>query len=204
MDIKSIRIATMEAIGVFSLCFFGGLSIISYTEDATTLKGYSAQLPIAIIHGVILYIAITIAAPISGGHINPAVSLALFLTYRLEKKDLILYWAAQGAGSLFAGICLIMLRTQINGGDLSNYENWKGLGLGEPNVNYFVQEDGSLRSAFVPFFYEMVGTFMLVLVVFSMGVDQKLPGEQVGKGVACVVIIMALSIGKEISLTFCF
>lgn len=198
---KTLRIATMEAFGVFCLCFFGGLSIISYTEDSSNTS-YSPQLAIALIHGIILYIAISLAAPISGGHINPAVSLALFFTYRLEKSELFLYIASQTIGSVLAGIMLAVVRTELQGGGISDYEKWKGMGLGEPNLNYFILENGQLKTVIIPFIYEFLGTFVLVFTVFALGVDQKLSGEVVGKGVGAVVVVMALSIGKEFVLIF--
>ena len=56
--------------------------------------------PLAI--GAALALAITLAAPISGGHLNPAVSVAMTAAGKLDIKDLFPYAAAQILGALTA------------------------------------------------------------------------------------------------------
>ena len=41
---------------------------------------------------------------ISGGHYNPAVSLAVWVRGRLASRDLLLYWAAQLVGALLGAV----------------------------------------------------------------------------------------------------
>jgi aquaporin Z len=41
---------------------------------------------------------------ISGGHYNPAVSLAVWVRGRLASRDLLLYWTAQLAGALLGAV----------------------------------------------------------------------------------------------------
>lgn len=185
---KDLKIASIEAFGVFILCFFGGLSIMSFTEDGGT-AGYSPQLAIAVIHGLALYIGIAVAAPISGGHINPAVSLALFLAKKININELIVYTAGQTAGSFGAGFLLMILQFGLGEANPS-------VGLGDPNAGHFRMENGKLRNRSVPFILEFLGTFLLVSVVFSFGVHQKYSGDIVGKAVGTTVVISALSIGN--------
>ena len=56
--------------------------------------------PIAI--GLALIIAIMIAAPISGGHVNPAVSVVMNFAGKLSNNDLLPYVVAQISGGLVA------------------------------------------------------------------------------------------------------
>ena len=56
--------------------------------------------PLAI--GAALALAITLAAPISGGHLNPAVSVVMAAAGKLEVVDLVPYVIAQILGGLVA------------------------------------------------------------------------------------------------------
>ncbi|RZD41832.1 MAG: hypothetical protein CXT73_04275 [Methanobacteriota archaeon] len=56
--------------------------------------------PIAI--GLALIIAIMVAAPISGGHVNPAVSVVMNFAGKLSNNDLLPYVVAQICGGLVA------------------------------------------------------------------------------------------------------
>jgi len=82
----------MESIGTFFLTI------------AISLTGN----PIAI--GLMLIIMIYIGSHISGGHYNPAVSLAFFLEKRLSRYDLMMYWLAQSLGAIGA-VSLFMILT---------------------------------------------------------------------------------------------
>ena len=68
-----------ELIGTFALCFIGAGAICT---DAMTGGGVGL-LGIAIAHGLVLSIAVSATGPISGGHINPAVTCAVFATGRI-------------------------------------------------------------------------------------------------------------------------
>lgn len=50
--------------------------------------------------GAMLVVLITMLAPISGAHLNPAVSLVLFLRQELPGRELLAYVAAQLAGAV--------------------------------------------------------------------------------------------------------
>ncbi|MBS4169264.1 aquaporin [Parachlamydia sp. AcF125] len=77
-----------EFIGTFFLVLTVGMTILE--------PGAGPFAPLAI--GAILAVMVYAGGHISGGHYNPAVSLAVFLRERLSPKDLGLYWAAQFLG----------------------------------------------------------------------------------------------------------
>ena len=56
--------------------------------------------PIAI--GIALGLVIMVTAPISGGHVNPAVSVTMAMLGKLPRSELLPYIASQIAGGLFA------------------------------------------------------------------------------------------------------
>jgi aquaporin Z len=88
-----------ELCGTFTLVFVGSLSIIAAGDTGTTLL-----VSIALGFGLALLIALYAFGEVSGGHFNPAVSLAMFLDKRLPSGDLIGYWVAQFAGAILASI----------------------------------------------------------------------------------------------------
>lgn len=82
----------VELIGTFFLVFTVGMSV----------RGGAALPPVAI--GGILMVMIFGGGHVSGGHYNPAVSLAAFIRGALAKADLLPYWVAQVVGGLLAGL----------------------------------------------------------------------------------------------------
>lgn len=85
-----------EFIGTFFLVFTVGMTVLGPNSAA-------AFAPLAI--GSILAVMIYAGGHISGGHYNPAVSLAVFIRGKLPAVDLIFYWIAQlvaGAAAAYA------------------------------------------------------------------------------------------------------
>lgn len=92
-----------EAVGVFALCFVGGGAIYA---DALLGDRGPGLLGIALAHGLILGIMVTATMNVSGGHINPAVTLAMLVTGRISIVKALAYIAAQIAGGVVAGFLL--------------------------------------------------------------------------------------------------
>jgi aquaporin Z len=87
-----------EFIGAFILVFTVGCAVLTK----------SALAPLAI--GAALMVGVYAGGHISGGHYNPAVSLAAFVRGRLSGRDLVPYWLAQLAGgALAAGLALYVI-----------------------------------------------------------------------------------------------
>ena len=79
-----------EAIGTFFLVLTVGLTVSQSVPMA----------PLAI--GSSLMIMVYMGGHISGGHYNPAVSLAVFLRGKLQGRDLVWYWVSQFIGAIIA------------------------------------------------------------------------------------------------------
>ncbi|HEY2804936.1 MAG TPA: aquaporin [Gemmatimonadales bacterium] len=97
-----MRPLVAEAFGTFFLCFCGIGAIISDLYR----PGNVGFLSVALAHGVALAIAITATVGISGGHLNPAVTLGLFSVGRIEARKAGLYIIAQLAGGVIAVLAL--------------------------------------------------------------------------------------------------
>jgi aquaporin Z len=80
----------VELIGTFFLVFTVGASVITH----------SALAPLAI--GGVLMTMIYAGGHISGGHYNPAVTMAVLVRGRIGVRDAVAYWVVQLAGGLLA------------------------------------------------------------------------------------------------------
>lgn len=91
-----------ELLGTFTLVFGGSLAILSAVRAEEPIL-----VPVALGFGLALLAGLYAFAEISGGHYNPAVSLAMFLSGRLESRDLVGYWIAQLAGAVLASLAVL-------------------------------------------------------------------------------------------------
>src|SRR3954470_20907525 len=98
-----------EFIGTFALVLFGC--------GAAVLGGdHVGQLGIALAFGFAIIAMAYGIGPISGCHVNPAVSLAAFVAGRLSAKEMGLYWIAQFAGATAgAGVLLLIVGSTAHG-----------------------------------------------------------------------------------------
>ncbi len=94
-----------ELFGTFTLVFIGAGSII--VDNAT--NGGVGLLGIAVAHGLALSIAVTMTMNISGGQINPAVTIGLFLIKKVKVGAAVNFIIAQLLGATLAGVLLKIL-----------------------------------------------------------------------------------------------
>ncbi|EHQ06671.1 aquaporin [Leptonema illini] len=86
-----------EAVATFALVFAGTGAIIF--NDAFGGPGHTG---IAIVFGAVVAAMILVFGPVSGAHMNPAVSIAMTLARELSLKRLPLYLTAQAVGGFAA------------------------------------------------------------------------------------------------------
>src|SRR5438270_902720 len=87
-----------ELIGTFALCFIGGGVICTdYVTKAVSLPG------IAMAHGIILAVAVTATMSISGGQLNPAITICLWVFRKIDTDKAIGYVISQLLGGAVAG-----------------------------------------------------------------------------------------------------
>src|SRR5471030_952071 len=98
-----------EFIGTFTLIFIGVGSIV-----ADYLSGGKVGLTgIALAHGLAIGVMVSATAAISGGHLNPAVTIGLWSAKKINTANCIGYVAAQCLGGIFASF-LIMLAVPMD------------------------------------------------------------------------------------------
>ncbi|MDC0348905.1 aquaporin [Alphaproteobacteria bacterium] len=118
---------THRLIAEFSGTMFFVLIGCGTAITATSLAG----LGVALAFGLTLATAHYIAAPISGGHLNPALSFALWLSKKMEMKEFLYYVAAQLLGATVAiGILCIALMGKA---DFNHMFYTNGFEMASPN-----------------------------------------------------------------------
>jgi aquaporin Z len=96
-----------ELVGTFILVFIGSLSVL-----AANATGGPLMVIVPFGFGLGLLAAIFAVGHVSGGHFNPAVTLAMWLDGRTALSDLIGYWIAQFAGALAASSVILAASSQ--------------------------------------------------------------------------------------------
>lgn len=145
-----------ELVGTFFLVLFG-------VGTATVVGKEVGVVGIALAFGFGLIAAAYGIGPISGCHINPAVSLGVFTAGRMSVKDLIGYWVGQFIGAILGAWVVYLIATGL----LAGY-NVAASGLGQDGwgANY-----GNGYGVGAAFIFEVVATFVFLIVI--LGSTQK-------------------------------
>lgn len=145
-----------EFIGTFTLVLFGcGAAAIA--GDSVGVLGISLAFGLALIamaYGI---------GPVSGCHINPAVSFGHFIAGKMDLKEMIRYIVAQCLGAIVAAFILMTIVTgQIGGYDVA------ASGLGQNGWGEGYLGEYGMQAAFT---FEFFASALFVLVIF--GATQK-------------------------------
>ncbi|RVW56964.1 Aquaporin TIP1-3 [Vitis vinifera] len=149
----ALKAALAEFISVLIFVFAGegsGMAFNKLTDDgSSTPAGLVAA---AVAHAFALFVAVSIAANISGGHVNPAVTFGALVGGHITLFRSLLYWIAQLLGSVVA--CLL-LKFATGGLTTSAFSLSSGV------------------SAWNALVFEIVMTFGLVYTVYATAIDPK-------------------------------
>ncbi|KAL6273639.1 hypothetical protein ACE6H2_024331 [Prunus campanulata] len=149
----ALRAGLAEFISTLIFVFAGegsGMAFSKLTHGAeTTPAGLIAA---AVAHAFGLFVAVSVAANISGGHVNPAVTFGAFVGGNISLLRGILYWIAQLLG---ATVACGLLKFVTNYQTTSAFALSSGVGV---------------WNAFV---FEIVMTFGLVYTVYATAIDPK-------------------------------
>lgn len=159
MNQASIRKYVAEFFGTFTLVFLGCGTAMLLGCD--TPGGYIAT---ALAFGLVIVGMAYCVGNVSGCHINPAVSLAVFLNGGMTSTDLAGYVGSQCAGSLFGTVMLRILFAIRDLGDQTAADG-KKWGMG---ANTLAGVDDSILGGLI---VEIILTFIFVLVI--LGVTSK-------------------------------
>jgi len=165
-----------EFLGTFALVF-GGLGAALLDGDKIGVLG------IAIAFGLTLLAMAYAIGPISGCHINPAVTLGLFLSKKIAAKDVGPYIIAQILGAIFAAVLLLVILKGGPDGYNPATAGFAANGYGDHSPGGY----GILPA----FLVETILTFFLVFTVLAT-TDIKAPVGFAGLAIGLVLVIIHL------------
>jgi aquaporin Z len=161
-----------EALGTYMLIFFGCASVVMTAYPG----GNWGVLGVAIAHGLALGTAITLTMTISGGHLNPAVTIGLAAMRRVAPATALAYIAAQLAGAVLGAATLKALVPGTTGGAVM---------YGTPAVSGTLSLGAAVG-------VEALLTFFLMSAVYgSVIAQEKPPVAGYGIGITLLFSIMA-------------
>ena len=162
-----------EFIGTATLVFFGcGAAVLA--------GGEVGQLGISFAFGLAIVAMAYGIGPISGCHVNPAVSFGAFIASRMSAAEMVQYWVAQFLGALAGAGVLYVIAT---GNPLFVMPEW-GLGANGYGQGYLGGYE--LTAALV---FEIVATFLFLVVI--LGVTQKgSPAMLAGLAIGLTLVVI--------------
>ncbi len=178
-----------EAIGTFALVFFGAGAILM---TADTTGGAGSLVTVALAHGIALSVFITGTMYISGGQLNPAVSIGLFSIGKQSAGQTAAFVASQ----LFAAACAAgMLIWTIGASSANNADLGTNVGatIGSMTIA------GDVRGVLV---LEFLQTFALMTAVLTTAVDSrrhKIGGFGIGLTVAMCIMAFGPLTGSSMN-----
>jgi MIP family channel proteins len=170
----SQRKLVSEFVGTFALIFFGAGSALLGADVVGQ----------ALANGLAIGLMVTAVGHISGGHFNPAVTLGMIVTKRIEIAEAVRYWVSQLAGATAAALVLLAIYPHTGS-------------LGTPSV-------GSGFSAGNALVAEIVTTFFLVFVIYGVAVDKRgafkiLAGLPIGLTISISVLAVGVVSGAALN-----
>ncbi|MDQ0472995.1 aquaporin [Labrys wisconsinensis] len=172
-----------ELVGTAALCFIGCGSVVLGGFGPALASAPIASLPIAFAFGLSVTAMAYAIGPISGCHINPAVSVGMVVAGRMPASELPGYIIGQVIGAFVGcGFLALILTSKAGGYDIP------AAGLGQ-NM-YDAAKGFGVLGAFVA---EVVGTFLFVTVI--LGATQKksaTPVAGLAIGLTLVIIHIVL------------
>jgi len=171
-----VRPITAEFVATALFVLAGAGAVVMNAVSANTL----GPLAVGLVHGVALAILVSMTLSISGGHLNPAVTVALLVAGKVDRRTAGLYVLAQLAGAV-VGALLVKLLFPLQAGLVTS--------LGTPAMSVHVG-DSLAKGATI----EALFTFFLVSAVFGTAVAAEAP-KLGGFAIGLVVFVGAIVAG---------
>ncbi|MFT2017117.1 MIP family channel protein [Streptomyces sp. 796.1] len=139
--------------------FVGTLLLVFFAVGSAVLAAdYIGTVGIALAFGFTLLALAYALGPISGCHVNPAVTLGMLAAGRISVRTAVEYWIAQFLGGIAGAAILFLLAKQVPGLETSGAFGSNGYG---DRSAVHINTGGA-------FLAEVVLTFLLVFVVLAV------------------------------------
>jgi aquaporin Z len=168
METKPLSKYFAELIGTFVLVFIGtGSAVLASGANAThsgTAIGFTG---IAFAFGISVLVMVYAIGPISGCHINPAITIAMLVAGKISGKDSVGYIIAQLIGGFAGSAVLLVIAHGMPGYDIAVN------GLGQNGYGIHSPGGFNMEATLVS---EVVMTFIFIFVVFGATAKNAAPG----------------------------
>jgi len=168
-EITNMRKYSAEFLGTMALVFFG-------CGSAVIAGAFIGFLGIALAFGLVLLVLVYAIGPISGCHVNPAVTIAMLFAKKINGKDALAYIAVQCLGAIVGAGLIFMIMSGMPGWEVAD-------GLGQNGFDTASPAGFDMTSAFIA---EVVLTFFFVYVILEV------VSKKVNKGFEGLAIGFAL------------
>ena len=157
MQQRGLAAYLAELIGTFLLVFFIASVVILFVATGSNPQFGTDFAVVGLVHAFLLFGLIVMFGVASGGHFNPAVTLAAAAIKRIAPVDAVIYILAQLSGGVLGALLA------------------KGLLVDEGRATHYgaVEVSGLLGGNFQGSIVEAVGTFCLVLVILAAVYSRK-------------------------------
>ena len=186
------REAAAEFLGTFILIAFGSAVVAQVVLSSGSHGGY---ISINIAWGLAVTMAVYVTAGVSGAHLNPAVTLALAVHRDFAWRKVLPYWAAQVAGAFAASAVTFATYREafdrFDGGvrQVTGPRATAGIFATFPQ-DFLSNVPGGLVD-------QVVGTALLILVIFALGDRRNSPPDAAVAPVVVglLVVLIGMSFG---------
>jgi glycerol uptake facilitator protein len=193
MDSNLRRGLVAEGLGTFAVVYFSaGAVCVNYLTTPGAQHPSSSPLValqpglvgVALAHGLIFAAALAVTVRLSGGFLNPAITLMLWVFNRLDSKRTACFLVVQLAAALLAGACLRYTFTD---------EVLREARMGCPHLNNNAFEKIDFKAIAAGTSAELLLTFFLVFAIFGMhreGEDPSRVGLPAGLVIAAGSLVV--------------
>jgi len=172
-----------EFFGTAIIIVFGG-GVVANVVLNQTKGNNSGWIVITFGWAAGVFTGVSIAAPYSGAHLNPAVTLALVMANKFSPALMPMYFLAQTLGAMF-GAFLVWLAYKKHFDITEDADSKLAIFCTSPNI----------RSYWYNVLTEVIGTFVLSFAVLYMAAPEVGLGSINALPVAIVVLGLGLSLG---------
>jgi aquaporin Z len=165
-----------ELLGTFVLVFMGCGSAVIAGEKVGFLG-------ISLAFGLSVLVMVYAIGPISGCHINPAITIAMLVNGKIRGRDAGIYIISQCIGAIIAAALLLVIMTGLPTYDLATN------GLGQNGYGTASPGGFSMMSGLIA---EVILTFIFLIVIFgatSKAAPAGFAGIAIGLSLALIHIV---------------
>jgi len=171
-----------EFVGTFALVFVGGGAIMMVQQTGAA----NGLLQVALAHGLILALMVSATMNVSGGHLNPSITIGMLIARRITPVLAGVHVVAQLAGAVLAAFCLKWLMPTA-------------VFLAARGGGQSVALDITMLQAIG---LEAIATFFLMFVIYGTAVNTEAPklgGMAIGLTIAADILAIGPLTGASMN-----